>query len=247
MSELTISVRRLRLRPSHRFPRHAHQSWSFGLVSTGKVRLWSSGSWHTAAFGLATVLPPGQVHEGVIDEAGLAYDAVTVRPEYVADVLATGSTPSVRGLLHLPGPIRQLARADRSVGAEERRELVLAAVSRLFEHPPGAETDGRAGGRLAVAVRHRLDQRFREPVDVRTLAAELGVAPATVIRAFQQYAGLSPYAYVISQRVDLARRLLDGGERPADAALRAGFFDQAHLNRHFVRLVGVPPGVYRRS
>jgi AraC-like DNA-binding protein len=42
--------------------------------------------------------------------------------------------------------------------------------------------------------------------------------------------------------VDLARRLLLAGYPPARVASAAGFFDQAHLNRHFSRMLGITPG-----
>ena len=48
-------------------------------------------------------------------------------------------------------------------------------------------------------------------------------------------------------RVRLARRLLDGGAAPAEVAATAGFADQAHLTRHFKRVVGVPPRAYQRE
>jgi AraC-like DNA-binding protein len=44
-----------------------------------------------------------------------------------------------------------------------------------------------------------------------------------------------------------ARRLLDAGTTPAEAAAAVGFSDQPHLNRHFARIVGVPPGAYQRE
>lgn len=49
----------------------------------------------------------------------------------------------------------------------------------------------------------------------------------------------------MSRRVDRARRLLLAGRAPADVAGATGFYDQAHLTRHFKRLVGVTPGRYR--
>jgi AraC-like DNA-binding protein len=79
------------------------------------------------------------------------------------------------------------------------------------------------------------------------VAQQLGVAPATLIRAFRRHSGLSPYAYIVSRRVDYARRLLESGVSPTETAYLVGFYDQAHLNRHFVRLVGVTPGVYRQG
>jgi AraC-like DNA-binding protein len=44
----------------------------------------------------------------------------------------------------------------------------------------------------------------------------------------------------------MARGLLDRGVPPAQAAA-VGFADQAHLSRHFKRIVGVPPGAYQRA
>ncbi|MEU9385993.1 AraC family transcriptional regulator, partial [Streptomyces sp. NPDC048279] len=40
---------------------------------------------------------------------------------------------------------------------------------------------------------------------------------------------------------------LDAGTAPAEAAVTVGFTDQPHLNRHFARIVGVPPGAYQRE
>ncbi|MFZ8757723.1 hypothetical protein [Microbacterium sp. LMI1-1-1.1] len=37
------------------------------------------------------------------------------------------------------------------------------------------------------------------------------------------------------------------GCRPADAAVLAGFHDQAHLTRHFRRVLGVTPAVFARG
>jgi AraC-like DNA-binding protein len=44
-----------------------------------------------------------------------------------------------------------------------------------------------------------------------------------------------------------ARDLLRSGVPIAEAALRTGFVDQSHLNRHFKRIIGVTPGQYRKN
>ncbi|MGW5557128.1 helix-turn-helix domain-containing protein [Micromonospora sp. NPDC003944] len=48
----------------------------------------------------------------------------------------------------------------------------------------------------------------------------------------------------MSARVQLAGRLLLAGQRPVETAVAAGFFDQAHLTRHFRRYLGVSPARY---
>jgi AraC-like DNA-binding protein len=70
--------------------------------------------------------------------------------------------------------------------------------------------------------------------------------PFALVRSFRAETGLPPHAYVNHLRVRLARQLLDSGVAPADVAARAGFADQAHLTRHFKRVVGVPPRSYQR-
>jgi len=73
------------------------------------------------------------------------------------------------------------------------------------------------------------------------------MSPFALVRAFRGATGLPPHAYLNQQRVRLARSLLDRGLPPARVAAEAGFADQAHLTRHFMRVVGVPPAAYQRE
>jgi transcriptional regulator GlxA family with amidase domain len=62
---------------------------------------------------------------------------------------------------------------------------------------------------------------------------------------FKREVGVPPHAYQVQMRVRRARRLMLTGMAPADVAISVGFYDQAHLNRHFKRIVGMTPGDYR--
>jgi AraC-like DNA-binding protein len=55
---------------------------------------------------------------------------------------------------------------------------------------------------------------------------------------------MSPHQYLISRRVDTARRLILTGQPLRTVAADSGFHDQPHLNRHFKRILGVSPGRY---
>jgi AraC-like DNA-binding protein len=68
-----------------------------------------------------------------------------------------------------------------------------------------------------------------------------------LLRAFKKQYGMPPHTWLTDARVRRARRMLDAGIAPADAATEVGFTDQPHLNRHFTRIVGVPPGAYQRE
>ena len=86
-----------------------------------------------------------------------------------------------------------------------------------------------------------------EPPTLERLATELGTSPFALLRAFRDSYGMPPHAWLTDARVRRARLLLDTGTRPAEAAVAVGFTDQPHLNRHFARIVGVPPGAYQRE
>ena len=77
------------------------------------------------------------------------------------------------------------------------------------------------------------------------LAGLSGVSRFQLLRGFARAVGVTPHAYVVQQRVRLARRLLVAGGRLAAVAVAAGFADQSHMTRAFVRQVGVTPGRYR--
>ncbi|MYT26947.1 helix-turn-helix domain-containing protein, partial [Streptomyces sp. SID7760] len=104
-----------------------------------------------------------------------------------------------------------------------------------------------AGAVDAAAARAVLLERMARPPSLEQLAAQLGTSPFALLRAFRERYGMPPHTWLTDARVRRARALLDEGTTPAQAAVAVGFTDQPHLNRHFTRIVGVPPGAYRRE
>ena len=84
-------------------------------------------------------------------------------------------------------------------------------------------------------------------VNLEEAASLVHAHPAHLVRAFSGAFGIAPHQYLMSRRVDRARRLLLDGRTPGEVAAETGFYDQSHLTRHFKRLVGVAPGRYRLS
>lgn len=99
---------------------------------------------------------------------------------------------------------------------------------------------------MAKAIR-RLDSAPVEPVSLTELAALAGVSRFQFLRAFTGEIGTTPHAYLIQRRVCVARQLLAAGEIPAQAAISAGFADQSHMTRAFVRYLGITPARYRAA
>ena len=79
-----------------------------------------------------------------------------------------------------------------------------------------------------------------------SLARMAGIGVFKLIRAFDAFTGLTPYAYIEQVRIHHAAELLRNGMGASLVACHTGFSDQAHLTRHFKRVLGVPPATYQR-
>jgi AraC family transcriptional regulator len=88
-----------------------------------------------------------------------------------------------------------------------------------------------------------INDRWHEALGLRDIAAELGVHPVHLTRAFRQHTGRTPGAYHRGVRLNRAiDRLMRGGASAADVALTAGYADQAHFVRSVSAAYGLAPG-----
>ncbi len=82
---------------------------------------------------------------------------------------------------------------------------------------------------------------------VSSLARRLGLRRESFSRAFRRSAGLPPNAWLHCLRLEKARALLRQGKSISEAALAAGYADQSHFHRMFVKFYSVTPGCYQRG
>ena len=111
-----------------------------------------------------------------------------------------------------------------------------------------ARRDYRLTERQLRRVREFIDQNIDTDIRLGALAGACGVSPDYFLRMFKSTVGVSPYQYLLNQRVERAKILLsDATCSLAEVALRCGFSHQEHLSRMFRRFTGVAPGRYRRG
>lgn len=82
-------------------------------------------------------------------------------------------------------------------------------------------------------------------ISVDDLADLLGCSKFYFLREFKKLAGVTPYQYLVSQRLEQAKqRLSTGSVNIAVTAQELGFNDQSHLTRAFKAHFGVTPGQF---
>ena len=243
---------------THRYARHAHETYTLALIEDGVEEFRYGGSLLRAGRGAVALLNPEMVHTGQAGVPGgwsyrVLYPAVSLVREVAAELTGSPGTPFFPDTVVDDPESARLVRSAH-LAAEHGDPLASASLLHqalaglLREHARAGRRsrprEGRPVVRTAVSL---LRERVTDPPTLEELALATGVGPFALMRAFRAETGLPPHAYLNQLRVRQARRLLDRGVPPAQAAAESGFADQAHLTRHFKRMMGVPPGAYQRA
>ncbi|MGP1386080.1 MAG: helix-turn-helix domain-containing protein [Thainema sp.] len=107
--------------------------------------------------------------------------------------------------------------------------------------------DGLSQSKLQTAIDY-IQAHLNESISLEAIADQLGVSRYYFCHLFKQSMGISPYQYVIQQRVNYAKQLLQEGKLSiSEIALASGFSHQSHLNYHFKKTTGLTPRQFLRS
>lgn len=158
-------------------------------------------------------------------------------------VITTGSFTATFDLaIHL---IRQSA-SPKEARAIMRIALLNQRASQAAFVDPTLTAQPQLG-RFSDRVQGWLRERLERPYNLALLAAAFHVSGRTMLRRLQAETGQSPLAYLQSQRIDKAKRLLESSAiSVAQVSERVGYLDVATFSSLFKRLTGHSPAEYRR-
>jgi AraC-like DNA-binding protein len=102
--------------------------------------------------------------------------------------------------------------------------------------------------RHLLRARDLADARYREPLDVATLARAAHVSPAHFTREFRRAFGETPHRYLLTRRLERAAALLRNTDRTvADICLTVGLTSVGSFTTSFGKLYGMSPTAYRAA
>lgn len=129
--------------------------------------------------------------------------------------------------------------------------LAHALVAHLVRHysVAGLKRSAPRGGlapRALSRVFDYINTHLHDPISLESLAGVAGLSSSHFVAMFKRSTGLAPHQFVLTQRIERARTLLQDPRLPiAEVATRAGFADQSHLTRMLRRHTGLTPRLIR--
>jgi AraC-like DNA-binding protein len=95
-------------------------------------------------------------------------------------------------------------------------------------------------------ARDLMDREYASPLDVAALARTALMSPAHFSRQFRAAYGETPYAYLMTRRIERAKLLLRRGDQSVtDVCMAVGCTSLGSFSARFTELVGETPTAYR--
>lgn len=97
-------------------------------------------------------------------------------------------------------------------------------------------------------MRDRIDREYAQPLNVEALARSVNMSAGHLSREFRRAYGETPYAYLMTRRIERAMALLRRGDLSVtEACFAVGCSSLGTFSTRFTELVGMPPSVYRKQ
>ena len=231
------------------YPAHCHDTWTVLIVDHGAIR-YDLDSRQCGALGDAVaILPPGVIHNGRRAPGAPGFKKrVLYLDESFLDLDMIGAAVDKTNIFDaelrdtLVGLHDSLMAGEEELDSEWRLALIQDRLNSHLRREGGQDLQPERGA--ALQLRQLLDENLIQSLSLAQAADILERSKAHLIRSFSATFGVSPHAYVIGRRIEVARHLLLSGRPVAEVAASTGFYDQAHFTRHFKRHTSVTPGRY---
>jgi AraC family transcriptional regulator len=234
-------VRECTYSPGLRQPRHRHNYSNVSVVTGGEIAEATDAGDYVGRPASVVVKSAGCEHENRISGFGARTLSIEVPPDSsLAPMFAAGRWSWSEEPEVVRAALALRAAFETGIGVETAAtQLIGIAIARL----PPATSDVDWLETVKRVLHERLDVRLR----FDRIAADVGLHPVYLSRAFRKRTGLSMTEYVRSLRIRRARHLLSSSRHSIVAiAGESGFSDASHLCRTFHDTLGVTPRDYRK-
>jgi len=217
------------------FPNHFHEYYVIGFVEKGERRLSCKNKEYILHKGGIVIFNPGDNHECVrIGQETLDYRGFHISRETMLEL-----SKEVTGKQELPGFSPTVIYDEELSCCLRPLHQMIMEGSKTFEN---GIPECRAEIEKACSY---MEVNYSEHICLDQICSYTGLSKSTLLRAFTGSKGVTPYRYLENIRINEAKKLLERGVPPIEAAMETGFSDQSHFTNYFSSFIGLSPGAYR--
>ena len=224
------------------YKRHAHEEYAVGVTLSGIQQYHSNSMLNSSYHSGVMLFNNEQAHDGfAADKRGISYIMLYIPTDLFSEISESKeifkfSSPIVYDK-RLAGSILRLADnitqdGDDFLSTELLMDVVKNVSLNNHDYPIKPDT---MVNRAMEMIRDNLGVNIR----LDNICKELMVSKYHFIRMFKASMGISPYQFYLSCKLEHARHLLETEMDVYSVMTECGFFDLAHLNRHFKGAYGI--------
>ena len=135
--------------------------------------------------------------------------------------------------------------SDVSLLAEERVRFEYWLLRALRSAREGCATESSGALRYAEIV-GTMRAHIGEDLSAEEIARLCRMSLSNLKKVFTKYAGMGVARYFTEMKMQRAAELLRSGKRVGEVAAELGYGDQNYFSTVFRRIMGMPPGSFRR-
>lgn len=240
-----------------KFPNHFHEYYVIGFIEVGQRRLSCKNKEYVIGTGDIVLFNPLDNHAcEQIDNKTLDYRCLNIKPEVMRKV-----TKEIKGKNYLPyfnSPVayrsshavllqdlhRMIMNQQSCIEKEETFYFLFEKLIEEYSKVEEAKETSVVEQQVANVCQY-LEDHYFDCIGLEDLATISNMNKYTLLRSFTRIRGITPYRYLQTVRINEAKKLLEQGVKPLDAAMQTGFTDQSHFSNFFMDFIGLTPGQYR--
>ena len=239
-----------------KFPNHFHDYYVIGFIESGERCLSCKNRKYTVEPGDLLLFNPRDNHTcEQIDGRTLDYRCINVHPETMSkaafEITGKDYLPYFSPAVIFHSELASLLRELHMIIMEEEKdfrkeEIFFFLLEQLIEEfsEEGIEQSGPEENRETKIICNYLEKNYMKNITLDELSGLTGLSKYYLLRSFTKQKGISPYRYLETIRIDRAKKLLEQGVLPIEAALQTGFADQSHFSNFFKKFIGMTPKQY---
>ena len=239
-----------------KFPNHFHDYYVIGFIESGERSLSCKNREYIVKPGDLLLFNPRDSHTcEQTSSTPLDYRCINVSSETmgraVFEITGKEYLPSFSPTVVFRSDQVPLLRELHMIIMEEEKdfrkeEIFFFLLEQLIEEHSEKETERprpEESREIGIICSH-LERNYMKNITLDELSELTGLSKYYLLRSFTKQRGISPYRYLETIRIDRAKKLLEKGVLPIEAALQTGFTDQSHFTNFFKKFIGLTPKQY---